>query len=70
MLNVLEHCRDVGAICLLTTTPVSCAAQHHVGDGRHPCIIPVVRTRGVQLKSDESTKHYFTQMLLAINWRY
>ena len=30
--NVLEHCRDGGANCLLTTTPVCCAAQHHVGD--------------------------------------
>ena len=35
--NVLEHCRDGGANCLLTTTPVSCAAQHHVGYGGHPC---------------------------------
>ena len=30
----------------------------------------VVRTRGVQWKSDEITKKYLTQMLLAINWRY
>ena len=28
-MNVLEHCRDGGANCLLTTTPVSWAAQHH-----------------------------------------
>ena len=30
-------CRDEGANCLLTTTPVSYVAQHHVGDGGHPC---------------------------------
>ena len=35
--NVLEHCRDGGANCLLTTTPVSSTAQHHVDDGGRPC---------------------------------
>ena len=35
--NVLENCRDGGANFLMTTSPVSCAAQHHVGDGGHPC---------------------------------
>ena len=30
-------CCGGGANCLLTTTPVSCAAQHHVGDGGHQC---------------------------------
>ena len=60
--------------CLLTTTPVFCAAQHHVGDIGHPCCTlwwlfdSVVRTRGVQWKFNESTKHYLTQMLLVINW--
>ena len=34
--NALEHCRNGGANCLSTSTPVSCAAQHHIGD------IPVV----------------------------
>ena len=54
---------------------VSCAAQYHVGDGGHPCsnlwwlFDPVVRISGVQWKSNESTKHYRTQMLVAINWR-
>ena len=68
--------RDGGADCLMTTTPISCAAQHHIGEGRHPSTThwwlfdPVVCTRGVQWKSDESTKHYLTQILLAINWRY
>ena len=52
--NVLEHCRDGGANCLLSTTPVSCGEQDHIGDRGHPCstlllvIDPVVRTRGVQ----------------------
>ena len=35
--NVLEHCRDGGANCPLTATPVSCAVQHHVGNEGHPC---------------------------------
>ena len=35
--NVLEHCRDGGANCLLTTTPVTWATMHHVGDGGHLC---------------------------------
>ena len=35
--NVLEHCRDEGDNCLLTTTPVFCTTQHHIGDGGHPC---------------------------------
>ena len=74
--NVLEHCRDGGANCLLTTTMVSCGAQHHVGDGGHPyrtlwwLFDPVVRTRGTQWKSDNSTKHYLTQNLLSIYWYY
>ena len=29
--NVLEHCRDGGDNCLLATTVISCAAQHHIG---------------------------------------
>jgi hypothetical protein len=38
--------------CLLTTTPVSCTTQHHIGDWGHPCsslwwlFDPVVRNRG------------------------
>ena len=60
--NELEHYRDGGANYPLTTTPVSCAAQHHVGDGGHSCNLwwlfdPVMRTCGVQWKSDESTRH-------------
>ena len=35
--NVLEHCRDGGANCLLTTIPIFCAAQHDVRDGGHLC---------------------------------
>lgn len=35
--NVQEHCRDEYARFLLTTSPVSCASQHHVGDGGHLC---------------------------------
>ena len=35
--NLLEHCRDGGANYLFTTTPVSCVAQRHIGDGGHPC---------------------------------
>ena len=52
--NVLEHRRDGGANCLLTTTPVSCTAQHHVDDGGHPCSVlwrsfdPVVHACSVQ----------------------
>jgi hypothetical protein len=34
--NVLEHCHDGGTNCMLTTTPVSCPTQHHVGDGGYP----------------------------------
>ena len=34
------------------------------------CAAPVVPLFSLQWKSDESTKHYFTQILLAINWRY
>ena len=30
----------------------------------------IVASFSLQWKSDESTKHYITQMLLAINWRY
>ena len=30
----------------------------------------IVPSFSLQWKSDESTKHYLTQMLLAINWRY
>ena len=47
----------------------------HTGEGEQPSSTlwwlfdPVVRTRAVQWKSDESTKHYLTPMLLAINWR-
>ena len=69
-------CRDGGINCLLTTTPVSCTAQHHIGSGGHPCSIlwrffdPMVHTSDVQWKSNENIKHYLTQMLLAINWRY
>ena len=51
--NVLEHCRDGGTNFPLTTILVSCAAQHHLGDGGHPCstlwllFVPVARSRGV-----------------------
>ena len=31
---------------------------------------PVIPSFSLQWKSDESTKHYLTQMLLAIKWRY
>ena len=34
------------------------------------CWSIVVPSFSLQLKSDESIKHYLTQMLLAINWRY
>jgi hypothetical protein len=30
----------------------------------------MVCTHGVQWKSNKNTKHYLTQMLLAINWHY
>ena len=33
-------------------------------------IRPRTRHLPLQWKSDESTKHYLTQMLIAINWRY
>ena len=33
------------------------------------CAAPVVPSFSLQWKSDESTEHYLTQMLLAINWR-
>ena len=74
--NVLEHCRNGGVNCLLTSAPVSCAAQHHIGDGGHPCSThwwlfdPVVHTSGVQWKSNKKNKNFLTQMLLAINWCY
>jgi hypothetical protein len=69
------YCRDGGANCLLITNSFFCAVLHHVGDGGHPCstlwwLFDLVRTRDVLWKSDESTKHYLNQMLLAINWRY
>ena len=31
---------------------------------------PMVRTHGVQWKSDKNIKHYLTQMLLVLNWCY
>ena len=37
---------------------------------RIKCAAPVVPSFSLQWKSDESTEHYLTQMLLAINWRY
>ena len=52
--NVLEHCCDRGAKCLLTTAPVSCTARHHIGNVGHRCSTlwwlfdPVVHTRGVE----------------------
>ena len=67
--NMLEHCRDGGANCLLTTTPVSCAGGH-LYSTLWWLFHPVVSTRGVQWKPDEGTKYYLTQMLLAINLRY
>ena len=67
--NVLEHCRDEGTNCLLTTTLVSCTAQYHIGDRGHPyntlCWLfePLFTMKIWQ-------EHYLTQMLLAINWHY
>ena len=31
---------------------------------------PETKCFSLQWKSDENTKHYLTQMLVAINWRY
>ena len=34
------------------------------------CSTPVIVSFSLQCKFDDSTKHYNTQMLLAMNWRY
>ena len=34
------------------------------------CAAPVIPSFSLQWKSDEGTKHYFTQILLVVNWRY
>ena len=81
MLSSDFHCKENdGTIWFPGRTRTSDYCVHEVGvtvygvqHVPHVQVWPenqIVPSFSLQWKSDESTKHYLTQMLLAINWRY
>ena len=68
MRNMLEHSRDGGTNCLLTTTLVFSTAQQHIDNEDIRILFGDCLTLWcILMVHNECTKHYLTQMLLAIN---